>query len=203
MWRSASCPHCPRPTARLLLGCNKMRGRGAQGRLGGGEAYSGGQWLPVPQLALHPRPHFAGAPNFLPTHDPRSAHSAALRFPAAPVRKRTGHHACRGRGWWRGMGTRAAGHLFMVEPRLQTCPFKPGSTLRTLESFGTRSDVEPYPWSQPLSPSPTPKPSPNPSAQSERPTRTRQAQRRGVLCSDSQGSINRIMVIVTQALSEK
>lgn len=113
MWRSASCPHCPRPTARLLLGCNKMRGRGAQGRLGGGEAYSGGQWLPVPQLALHPRPHFAGAPNFLPTHDPRSAHSAALRFPAAPVRKRTGHHACRGRGWWRGMGTRAAGHLCM------------------------------------------------------------------------------------------
>ena len=28
-------------------------------------------------------------------------------------------------------------------------PFKPGSTLRTLESFGTRSHVEPYPWSQP------------------------------------------------------
>ena len=40
---------------------------------------------------MHPRPHFAaGAPNFLPTHDPRSAHSAALRFPAAPVGKRLG-----------------------------------------------------------------------------------------------------------------
>jgi hypothetical protein len=112
---------------------------------------------------LAPAPAFCRSPQLLAHPRPAQCPLSCSAFPRGPGAQKDGAPCVQRQGLVAGHGHASGGApLHVVEPRLQTCPFKPGSTLRTLESFGTRSDVEPYPWSQPLSPSPTPKPSPQP-----------------------------------------